>query len=45
VKTHCQGQPQYSDYAGLKSSYDAAKKSCTQLSTDNGASGVDKQQY
>lgn len=45
LKNHCQGQPQYSGYSALKSSYDAAEKSCIQLSSDNGQTCVPKQLY
>lgn len=36
----CKGQPDYNQYSGLKKSFDAAKQSCVQISSDDGSSCV-----
>ncbi len=45
LDTYCKGQAQYSGYEGLKASYESAKRSCVQLSSDNGETCVAKQLY
>ena len=40
LDNYCKGEPDYEQYAGLKHSLEEAKKSCIQLSSDNGSSCV-----
>ncbi|CAN5872804.1 hypothetical protein BH11PSE1_BH11PSE1_15160 [soil metagenome] len=41
----CRGEPEYQQYEGLKVTYDGAKRSCVQLSSDGGGSCVPARLY